>query len=84
MAFYNCTRLRRLAGDRKDFGSLDGAAFPESLREIGESAFENCQSLSHVALNEGLETLGASAFLISGLQSVRLPGTLKTLPNKAF
>ena len=31
---------------------------PQSLREIGNGVFSDCQSLERVVLNEGLETIG--------------------------
>ena len=36
---------------------------PESLEEIGEDAFCNCERLEHVTLNPGLRTVGKDAFL---------------------
>lgn len=57
---------------------------PESLREIEKSAFENCEELTQMVLNDGLEKLGEGAFQESGLRSVRMPSALRTIEKEVF
>lgn len=54
------------------------------LREIGECAFLGCSRLREVEFNTGLEVIGASAFMNSGLQSVVLPPTVMEMGASAF
>lgn len=57
---------------------------PQSLKEIEKEAFAGCESLKYAILNEGLRTLGWSAFKSSALESVTLPPTLKRVETDAF
>lgn len=68
---------------------------PTSTRVVGASAFFGCERLKSVRLNEGLASLGVGdtcdekelegyAFAKSGLESVTLPSTLRTLLKNTF
>lgn len=58
---------------------------PITMRTIGESAFEGCQLLNDLQLNEGLESIGVKAFISNqGLTEVTLPTTLRQLDASAF
>jgi len=60
--------------------SLAGAP----LRHIGECAFMACSHLSTIELNDGLESIAASAFMNSGLQTLMLPASVRVLGASAF
>lgn len=49
--------------------------FPESLIEIGESAFKGCKSLKNIILPQGLNCIREGAFACSGLLELVLPKT---------
>ena len=52
---------------------------------IGNLAFGECRSMKHIALAEGIVSLGANAFSNSQhLESIRLPETLLYIGNEAF
>ena len=51
---------------------------------IGERAFANARYLDELNLPEGIEDIGASAFMGSGLYSITLPSTLKHVAPAAF
>lgn len=57
---------------------------PENLRTIGVCAFTNQGDMTHVVLNEGLETIGDDAFTFSGLKEICLPTSLQTVGDSAF
>ena len=58
---------------------------PESVKSIGMSAFENCQSLYTVTLAEGLEYINMWAFSqCSLLYQVVLPKSVKGIDDYAF
>ena len=44
-----------------------------SMKEIGDSAFENCRSLKSVSLPMMLERIGENAFKRTGLKTLKIP-----------
>lgn len=52
--------------------------------EIGGSAFQGCKSLTKLDLPEGITKIGYAAFNESGLVSVSLPASLKTVNDRMF
>ena len=58
---------------------------PDSLRVIGEGAFENCTGLEQIVLKEGLEQIKDRAFSGCGnVGTVSVPASVKTLGLGAF
>ena len=56
-----------------------------ALTSIGQHAFESCEGLTSVSLQEPLTTLGNGAFYgCTGLLSVSLPNSLQSIGNNAF
>lgn len=51
---------------------------------IGPLVFQNCTSLTEVALPEGLTEIGELAFEGASFSSIRLPNSLKVIRGKAF
>lgn len=73
-AFVNSTTLENL-----DFAAGISDCY------IGNLAFGECKSMKHIALAEGIVSLGANAFSNSQhLESIRLPETLLYIGNEAF
>lgn len=59
--------------------------FSESVKSIGDSAFEECNSLTTLHLNEGLESIGNSAFEgCNSLTTLHLNEGLESIGNYAF
>ena len=53
---------------------------PKTLKAIGENAFEKCQLLETVVLNEGLDSIAKGAFVnCKRLKNINLPNSLVTL-----
>lgn len=48
------------------------------------NAFRNCKNLKNINLPGHLEYIGKWCFLESGIESVRLPGSLRTVAQAAF
>ena len=61
--------------------SLD---IPGSVKVINENAFSNCDWLSAVKLNEGLEEIGHWAFNGTSIESIVIPATVKKIEPSAF
>ena len=52
---------------------------------LGDHAFHECRSMKHIALSEGIVSVGAYCFYNSQhLESIRLPETLINIGNHAF
>lgn len=61
---------------------LQTVNIPAHLKKIGDDAFWGCLSLTNLALPEGLEEIDYAAFAQTGLQSITLPSTLKSLGER--
>jgi serine/threonine protein kinase len=58
---------------------------PESVTEIGKSAFSDCDSLQSVSISESVTTIGDQAFSgCTSLQSVSIPESVTEIGNEAF
>lgn len=60
--------------------------FPASVVEIGQSAFTGCSSMTSATFadNAAIELIGRNAFDNSGLESIELPASVKTIETEAF
>ena len=76
--------LRRYAVS--DPGSnVSEVILPESVTEIGNSAFYNCDFLTEIKLPGELEKIGNNAFYgCDGLGKIEVPGTVTAIENNAF
>ena len=57
---------------------------PESLQVIGEGAFEECEALRDVSLNQGLVQIKDRAFVNSVLRRVSIPASVEKVGLLAF
>ena len=66
---------------------LEDLDFVSGISEcwLGDKAFNECTSMKHIALAEGIVSLGSGCFYNSQhLESIRLPETLVNIGNQAF
>lgn len=63
---------------------LENVNLPKGLTLIGKNAFQNCNHIKSIELNEGLENIGDSAFLGTTLGTVKFPSSLKIINDCAF
>ena len=72
-SFRGCTGIERIDN------------MPATVEKIGDYAFQGCERLRDVTLNDGLKYIGISCFegCIS-LESIKLPKSLKVLRENAF
>ncbi len=92
---YNCSRLRKVELPERTsyigeaaFGLCelpDGVVIPTTVREIGESAFEQSK-IPTVTFTKGskLESIGYQAFYSSKLESIVIPASVRFIDNQAF
>lgn len=98
-SFYNCKNLAEIEmpstikriGYSAFFGQNDGRkckirrlAFPASLEEIGDFAFDGCQSLEEVTFSEGLKHIGRYAFYHTSVKRFVLPASIEELGKDAL
>lgn len=70
-AFYQCDKITDVT-------------IGEGIREIGRYAFGFCYGLESVTLPSTLESIGASAFYLSGITSLEIPAAVQLIGEKAF
>lgn len=63
---------------------LENVNLPKGLTLIGKNAFQGCNYIKSIELNEGLENIGESAFSGTTLESVKFPSSLKIINDCAF
>lgn len=63
---------------------LENVNLPKGLTLIGKNAFQDCNYIKSIELNEGLENIGESAFSGTTLESVKFPSSLKIINDCAF
>ena len=64
---------------------LTAVKLPSTVKEIKQGGFHMCYDMASLELNEGLETLGWDVFNNArALETVTIPGTIKTIPSNAF
>ena len=89
------SRLEKIGVGTFSRTNIEEFAAPSSLRTVSQAAFQNCQALKRVILNEGLEVLGTDeypedgkryygVFQESAVESISLPSTLKRIEYSAF
>lgn len=65
--------------------SVETVVIPDSVKYIGEYAFESCSELRCVIFGDQLETIGNEAFYDCGkITTLFLPNTLKKIDDSAF
>lgn len=93
-AFTSCTALSEIAIPGsvgtlpqltfQDCRALEKVTLGEGITTIDERAFENCTSLKSISLPSTLTTMNRGAFMSSGIESIKIPGAVKEIPNSAF
>lgn len=65
---------------------IEEVLLPETLREVGDNAFQNCASLKHVTFAPGsrLEKIGSGCFYNAAIESVTIPKGVREIPKFAF
>ena len=65
--------------------NFTSVSFSDSVKTIGDRAFENCKQLVTVTFGQGLETIGEYAFEGSGISGeLTFPDSLKRIKDYAF
>ncbi len=81
--FFTCGTYNDESGMWHYYDDEAAVTLPKSLRSIGEYAFQGRLGLREIDLGQ-VETLGRSCFSYTGLVDIRVPGTVKEIPDSAF
>lgn len=57
---------------------------PDSVKSIGDYAFNGRYRMNYIRLPKGLESIGEYAFYMGGFDSIELPASLKSIGKYAF
>ena len=68
----------------RDANALESVTLPDTITEIGYSAFSGAENLTSIILPEGLKTIGWYAFNGTGLTDVSLPASVEKVGREAF
>ena len=64
--------------------SLSVVNLPKKLTKISNNLFDGCHSLESITIPEGVESIGYSAFMSSGIWSVTIPDSVTYIGENAF
>lgn len=64
--------------------NIEGILIPDSISEIGEQAFANCENLSEVILSSNLISLPMSVFYGTAIEGVVIPESVQSIGEYAF
>lgn len=76
--------IEYIGGGAFEYGSLREITLPDSLREIGDSAFYSCYGLDEIVIPDGITKIGEYAFQSSGIKYIQLPNSLTEITECMF
>lgn len=76
--------VKNLNGTFSRCMALEAVELPDGLKVIGDETFFACEALKQIELPNCLESIGYEAFYATGLTSVTIPDSVKTLGGYVF
>ncbi len=64
--------------------ALTSVHIPGSLKEIPYQAFYFCSRIKNLVIEEGVETIGADAFVRAAIETLTIPASVTSLGSEAF
>ena len=69
---------------RDSNNNIRSVTIPNTVKEIGDSAFADCYSLSTVTFSNNLKSIGGGAFEKTNLKKVTIPNSVTEIDDYAF
>ncbi len=60
---------------------ITSVSLPQTIREIGMSAFEGCEKISVITIPESVETIKPYAFKGTSITTINIPGNVRIMSN---
>lgn len=76
--------LKTIDKDAFRLAGITSITIPESVTDLGISAFDLCESLHTVVINAKLETIKEYTFRGAGIKTITFPTSIKTLETSAL
>jgi hypothetical protein len=84
-ATYNNLPVNYISSNAFSDTSITGVTIPNSIRQIGNSAFADCTSLTSISITNGVEVIGTSAFSrCTNLVSITIPASVTAFGDGAL
>ena len=93
-AFYKMTELKTLhlssaltvIPENMCFGcsQLSDILIPESIKTIGDAAFQYCENLSDITIGNNVESIGSYSFSGTAIESIVVPDATSVIEDLAF
>ena len=64
--------------------NIEKVVLPQSVREIGAEAFNECSKMKEINLPEGLEIIRGGCFRNTAIEEIVIPRTVKSIGDNAF
>lgn len=81
---YTVTKIPEKGFSQHRVGGIKNIVIPNSVNFIGAGAFENCSSLTEIAVPDSVISIGARAFAGSGLESFQMPAHVTRIEKNTF
>jgi len=79
----NCNAIIEISSNTLVVGCKN-TMIPNTVKNIGDYAFESLDSLTKIIIPEGVESIGNYSFDFSGIEYIVLPKTIKYIGYRAF
>ena len=77
--------VESLVGTFQGYFSLTSVTFSDTVKLIGENAFNNCINLRDITIPEGVTEIGDRAFMgCKQLTSIKIPSSVEKIGERAF
>ena len=91
-AYDNCKELKQIDLGKIDYISsyafmnsgLEKVHIPETCMQVSMAAFMNCEHLTEVVIDEGLQNIASRAFKLIAAAEIQLPNSITFLGNSVF
>jgi len=78
-------KVTKIGNDAFFYSQIESVTIPGSIKSIGECAFQQCENLKSVTIQDGVETIEKKAFVFcKNLETVTIPDSVTTIGEGAF